>query len=482
MRRRARFDRPGMLAIHPQSWGMDFEIVADAGDMPPFRTEGAVAVVDVYGPLQHHAGFWCDSYDAILLRVAAALASPATAVMLNIDSPGGETAGAFEASRDLRAMADAAGKQLFAFADGMMASAAYALACSADTVFAQPTALVGSIGVIAMTVDETARDAAMGLGFSIIASGQRKADGNPHQPITDDAKAAIGVQVDELAEIFFELVAERRAMTPDVVRSLEAGCFSAAGAASVGLVDAVMTWTEVLAAIAAGGTTPAKAADAKGPNMKYEELLAALKSMADGEGDDAESAKKALKALQSADEVPAKTDPAPEPDGDEGKGGEGDGDGDEGKPAAAAGGVTVVALAKRVQELEAEHARHAVKAERDKLLAQRPDFGAEVVAVLGHAKTPLAVVRDAVKTWPRGQKPATSPAASAQPSVAATRGAGNVDGSESKLPAAEKLELDRQMGLAPASAAIRLERNVQILPVLTPEDARRRIAATKENV
>src|SRR5688572_2027230 len=121
----------------------------------------AVAVVAIDGPLaqraeQHVCGV-IDGYDAITARVSQALEDrDVGAVVLQINSPGGDVAGLEEAVRRMRAKADATGKRVVAFADEMAASAAYWIAAGvADEVWLPPMGEVGSIGTIGAWVDET---------------------------------------------------------------------------------------------------------------------------------------------------------------------------------------------------------------------------------------------------------------------------------------------------------------------------------------
>ena len=129
-------------AIEPKAFGMMFEL-PERPKSEPFEIVGRFAVVSVCGPLVQHGPSWWDNYDAISERVQAALASPCEAVILRIDSPGGDASGSFDLAREIRAMAT---KKIVAFTDTMCASAAYAIACAADEIVVSRTATVGSVG------------------------------------------------------------------------------------------------------------------------------------------------------------------------------------------------------------------------------------------------------------------------------------------------------------------------------------------------
>jgi signal peptide peptidase SppA len=211
---------------------------------PSFVREGDVAIVGIDGPLAQRAWscmgmFSGDGYDAIAQRVRAALADAETrAVVLRIDSPGGEVAGLFDAVATLRADAGAAGKPLVAYADEMMCSAAYALACAADRIVAPATGTVGSIGVITVVGDRVAANEAEGLNLRVIRSGALKAVPHPDEALTDAGIAKVQATVDALASVFAQTVATARALPAAAVLALEAECFLGTEAVAKGLADA----------------------------------------------------------------------------------------------------------------------------------------------------------------------------------------------------------------------------------------------------
>jgi signal peptide peptidase SppA len=361
---------------------------------PPFEVQGDTAIVSITGPLEHHEGWWFDSYDAIAARFAAALESPCSSVLLRIDSPGGMVSGCFELARSMRAKAAAAGKRLTAYVDGMCCSGGYAIACSASAIYAPPTATIGSIGVMLGFVDVTGQDGMFGEKWTLFTSGDRKADGNPHQTISPEAATRAQEQVDELAEMFFALVSEARGLTPDAVRDLKADIFFGARSKSLGLIDDVRTLDDALALASGAASTE--------EDMGWKD---AMKEAAK-EGD--EEAKKCLSALEDGD--PAEGDEeGKDKDGKDGKATK-DGGADEDGKGADARSSKPRTVAQRLADLEAQE-------EKRSLLASRPDLpSAQRADLLGQ---PLSVVRYAVKSFPKVVRAsaATPPAASTVPPV-----------------------------------------------------------------
>jgi signal peptide peptidase SppA len=476
--------------------GIDFVISAPLDRKP--RELGTVAVVDIFGPLEHHAGGFFDNYDAIKDRVRAALASSSSAVILNFDSPGGLVSGVYETSRELRAMAAAAGKPLLSYAVGECSSAAYALACAGSRIFVPVGATLGSIGVIALAVDATAADRAMGMRFEAISSGRRKTDGNPHVAITDESRAAMQATVDAQAGVFFELVAGARGMSADAVRGFQAGIFVGAQAVQVGLADELAANLDELAAQASAGMlstssdSPALRAMTEGGTMGMKEIRKALGEAAAGDGDDAKKARAALAALDGDGDEKKKDDEA------KAEGGESDDEkkkDDEAKAKAAAdeeakakaeaeatkakaeadeeakakaASTNVIDLATRLQTLEAERAAEREATERAALFASRPDLLPEVRKVF--EAMPLEQVRHAMKNLPKGPLVATSLAAAAQPEVRPTVPAGYA---QPAAPRSEAEQLAIAMGVAKpdVTKAITFDGVTQSVSALTREEA-----------
>ena len=214
---------------------------------PPNEIRGELGILWIRGPIDHHLSFG-DSYERICEAFHDLNDNPEVkAIAMIVDSPGGLVSGL---NATVRALRKAKAKPVYAIADEMATSAAYALSCVADEIVATPSAVVGSCGVISTMCSQARADEKQGLDFVTITSGERKADGHPHMPIDEGAIAAEEERVDELAAQFFKLVQESRGLTPDYLRALEAGIFLGADAMEMGLVDDVMDVDDALEAIA----------------------------------------------------------------------------------------------------------------------------------------------------------------------------------------------------------------------------------------
>ena len=210
-----------------------------------------IAVIPIHGTLVKRvlgmeAASGLTSYGGIAQEIDAALADPLVqGILLDIDSPGGEASGSFELARQIRHAATQ--KPVWAVANDAAYSAAYALAASAQRLIVTETGGVGSIGVIALHIDQSAKDAQEGYRYTAVTAGAHKNDFSPHHPLSDEAKAELQAEVDRLYGLFVEHVTAMRSLNADAVRATEAGLYFGANAITAGLADAVSSFETALA-------------------------------------------------------------------------------------------------------------------------------------------------------------------------------------------------------------------------------------------
>ncbi|MFV8628152.1 S49 family peptidase [Ralstonia pseudosolanacearum] len=237
----------------------------------PVRGHAQIAVIPIHGTLvRRTVGLEAESglasYTAIGEQLDAALADPGiAAILLDVDSPGGESSGVFDLADRIRAAA--AIKPVWAAANDMAFSAAYALACAASRVFVSRTGGVGSIGVIAMHVDQSVKDAKDGVRYTAVFAGARKNDLNPHEPITDAAQAQLQAEVSRIYRLFVATVASYRGLSAETVTATEAGLFFGPDAVTAGLADAVGTFEDALAQLTASLSPTAPVMTARGVSL-----------------------------------------------------------------------------------------------------------------------------------------------------------------------------------------------------------------------
>ncbi|MGO1003281.1 S49 family peptidase [Lysobacter sp. CA196] len=226
--------------------------MAPPGPAPPptLQTQNGIFVLPVHGTLvQRTIGLdalsGLTSYQSIARRLDAALADESVrGIVLDIDSPGGEAAGVFDLADQIHAARTR--KPIWAVANDAAFSAAYAIASAADRVFLTRTAGVGSIGVIALHVDQSQSDTNAGLKYTPIHAGARKNDGTPHGPLTDEARNSIQAEVNRLHELFVLTVADQRGLSAETVRKTEAALYFGQDAINVGLADHLGTLSDAV--------------------------------------------------------------------------------------------------------------------------------------------------------------------------------------------------------------------------------------------
>ncbi|HJQ60822.1 MAG TPA: S49 family peptidase [Vineibacter sp.] len=236
-------------------------------------TPGGVAVIPVVGPLAQRfdwlaavCGF--ATYDGLGATLDAALADPSVrAVLYDFDSPGGEAMGMFDAAD--RILEARGVKPVWACANGLAASAAYALAGAAERLTVPRMGYVGSIGMFSVHVDRSAQDEKLGLKYSAVYSGKRKIDGWDHAPLSKDARDRLQADADEGRRMFAGLVGRQGRIDQRAALETEAAVFRDDDAVGNDLADDVMSFEETLAALtelAAGRPANAAARYAASPH------------------------------------------------------------------------------------------------------------------------------------------------------------------------------------------------------------------------
>jgi len=167
------------------------------------------------------------------------------AVLVNINSPGGTVVGGENLYLGLR---DIAGeKPVVAVMGSTATSAAYMTAIGADRIYARQGTLTGSIGVIMQTTDVTKLMDKIGMKPETIKSGPLKAQPNPMEPFSDEAREHIQEVVMDMYDLFVGMVVERRGMDVEATKALADGrVFTGKKALDAGLIDAIGGEAEAL--------------------------------------------------------------------------------------------------------------------------------------------------------------------------------------------------------------------------------------------
>lgn len=216
------------------------------------RAENGVAVVPVIGSLVNR-GAWIGannsgmtSYEGLAAQLRDAADDPnIRAVLLDIDSPGGEATGMFSLAEQIRSLGQT--KPVTAFVNDMAASAAYGIASAANEIVVSPTSVVGSIGVVLTHFDRSGQMEKTGIKPTLIYAGRHKVDGNSFGPLSEGVAADLQSEVMKFYDQFVGLVARgRRSMTDQSIRATEARTYIGQDAIDRGLADRFASLDEVL--------------------------------------------------------------------------------------------------------------------------------------------------------------------------------------------------------------------------------------------
>jgi signal peptide peptidase SppA len=210
-----------------------------AARMQP-RASGDVAVIPILGTITQRGSWFGASTEGTANALRNALADGSRAIVLEIDSPGGEVYGVDELATLIRA--SRGGKPIVAVANALAASAAYYIASQADELLVTPSGEVGSIGVYGGHEDWSGALDQMGIVVTLISAGEGKVDGNPFEALSDEARADMQASVDRYYGMFTTAVAKGRKVSVDTVRSSwKAKVYGAKEAVAIGMADSVGT-------------------------------------------------------------------------------------------------------------------------------------------------------------------------------------------------------------------------------------------------
>lgn len=249
----------GVLAPRLQGEALPFK--QDPADDVELEIMGdGIAVIPILGTLvrrvvglQAQSGL--KSYAEIGVQLQAALDdNTVKAILLDIDSPGGEAGGVFDLADQIYAARKV--KPVWAVANEEALSAAYALAASAERIYVPRTGVIGSVGVIAMHFDQSRADAEDGLKYTPVFAGAHKNDFSPHEPLADPARSALQAEVDRVYGMFVECVARGRGLSSETIRATEAGLFFGGDGVAAGLADKTGTFEDAMRDLGASLSSP----------------------------------------------------------------------------------------------------------------------------------------------------------------------------------------------------------------------------------
>jgi protease IV len=250
------------LALHKTGPGSEDEAV---DEFPSFTEEWSCGTGDVKavrialdGIIMRwsEAGLLAPPTDMItdiLAQIRAARNDEAVqAVIMEMDSPGGEVTASDEIYDALLDFRDSTtGRVVVVHMRDMAASGAYYIAMAADHLVAEPTSIVGSIGVLIETLNWKDLAEKIGVHDTTIKSGENKDMLNPFREVNPAQVALLQELVDSMYRRFKDLVLENRGFAEEDLAELADGrIFTADQALEKGLIDEIGYWDDAVAATA----------------------------------------------------------------------------------------------------------------------------------------------------------------------------------------------------------------------------------------
>lgn len=236
-----------------------------AASSKPLRTvKGGVGVIPVYGMIQQRltselmkAGG--TAVEEISASLDALLANKAVdAIVLDVDSGGGEVAGVPELAEKLYAARSQ--KKLYASVNSLSASAALWIASAAEQVFITPSGYAGSVGVYLLHENVGKALEAGGIAVTLVSAGKFKTEGNPFEPLSADARAHLQSQVDVAYGKFVKGLSQNRDKSPDAVRKDfgQGRLMNAEDSVAAGLCDRILSFEDLMARLLGTGSAGGK--------------------------------------------------------------------------------------------------------------------------------------------------------------------------------------------------------------------------------
>jgi protease-4 len=193
--------------------------------------------IEAYESLPGEYNYTTTSGDAVVAAIRQAEAdSGIKGIVLQVDSTGGSPAASEQIMRALKSSP----LPTVAYIRSAGDSGGYLAALGASTIIASNYADVGSIGITQSYLQQTKQDEKNGLEYVQLSSGKYKDTTNPSYPMTADQRALLQRDLDSLAKIFINQVAESRHMATSAVEKLADGASApAALALKEGLIDQI---------------------------------------------------------------------------------------------------------------------------------------------------------------------------------------------------------------------------------------------------
>ncbi|ECJ2443421.1 S49 family peptidase [Salmonella enterica subsp. diarizonae] len=240
-----------------------------SGDKPRarfYQVVNGIAVLPVSGTLVHKLGGMrpfsgMTGYDGITARLQQAMDDPEVkGVLLDIDSPGGQAAGAFDCADMIYRLGEQ--KTVWALANDLSCSAAMLLASACSRRLVTQTSRIGSIGVVMAHTSYASLLEQEGIDITLIYSGSHKVDLSETRELPESVRMDYQQRMDDARMMFAEKVAQYTGLSVDAVMATEAAIYDGQAGIDVGLADEMVNAADAVTVM-----TAALKSKSRGNNM-----------------------------------------------------------------------------------------------------------------------------------------------------------------------------------------------------------------------
>ena len=211
--------------------------------------DGTTGYLDVTGTLvakhdDFNACMGFTSYEKLYSQFEKQVDMGIEKVVLNVDSGGGEARTAFEMADQFKALAVENNIPIYAYVDGLSASAAFLWSSIADEIVARPDSEIGSVGVVVQLVNNSKMLENEGITRKFITYGENKVPFDDSGEFTAKFIQSIQEKVNKTGIQFNKFIARNRNMQVEDVIATQAEVYDAEDALAVGFIDKIMTKSE----------------------------------------------------------------------------------------------------------------------------------------------------------------------------------------------------------------------------------------------
>lgn len=211
--------------------------------------DGTTGYLDVTGTLvakhdDFNACMGFTSYEKLYSQFEKQVSMGIEKLVLNVDSGGGSAFSCFEMASQVKDLAVANNIPIYAYVDGLSASAAYAWSSIADEIVARPDSEIGSVGVVVQLVNNSKMLENKGITRKFITYGDNKVPFDDSGEFTAKFIQSIQEKVNKTGIQFNKFIARNRNMQVEDVIATQAEVFDTEDALKVGFIDKVMTKSE----------------------------------------------------------------------------------------------------------------------------------------------------------------------------------------------------------------------------------------------